>query len=72
MKLLADHVADPELAKLYRGLLVSEARHHQTYLDLAATVAPEAVMRSRLHVLAEHEAAVLAAAPAMARMHAGG
>ena len=69
MKLLAETVDDPELAAFYRGLLASEARHHRTYVDLAATVAPDAEVRARLAILAEHEAAVLTAAPPIPRMH---
>jgi tRNA-(ms[2]io[6]A)-hydroxylase len=70
MRLLAEHVDDAELAAFYRGLLASEARHHQEYVDLATTVAPAATVRARLAELARHEAAVVAAAPAVARMHA--
>ena len=69
MKLLAEAVADVELAAFYRGLLASEARHHQIYVELATTVVPEAAVRERLHALAIHEAAVLSAAPPLARMH---
>ncbi|MFN8543603.1 MAG: tRNA-(ms[2]io[6]A)-hydroxylase [Candidatus Binatia bacterium] len=70
MRLLADTARDPAIADLYRGLLASEARHHRTYVDLAATVAATDVVRDRLRQLAAHEAAVLASAPAMPRMHA--
>jgi tRNA-(ms[2]io[6]A)-hydroxylase len=70
MRLLADAVDDAELAGFYRGLLASEARHHQEYVDLATTVAPAATVRARLAELARHEAAVIAAAPPVARMHA--
>ena len=69
MKLLAEAVDDRELAAFYRGLLASEARHHQRYVDLAATVLPEPDVRARLRELAVHEAAVIAAAPALPRMH---
>jgi tRNA-(ms[2]io[6]A)-hydroxylase len=69
MKLLAEAVADAELAAFYRGLLASEARHHQSYVGLAIDVLPEAVVRVRLAELAAHEAAVIAAAPALPRMH---
>jgi len=69
MKLLAEAVADAELAAFYRGLLASEARHHQSYVGLAIDVLPEAVVRVRLAELAVHEAAVIAAAPALPRMH---
>jgi tRNA-(ms[2]io[6]A)-hydroxylase len=70
MKLLAEALADPALAALYRGLLASEARHHHAYVELAAGLAPEAEVRARLGELALHEAAVLAAAPALPRLHA--
>ena len=69
MKLLADALADPALAALYRGLLASEARHHQAYVDLAARFFPDIEVRARLRDLAAHEAAVLAAAPALPRLH---
>ena len=70
MKLLAEWLEDAELRALYRGLLASEARHHQTYVDLAVAFAPQIDVRRRLRELAEHEAAVLAASPEMPRMHA--
>jgi tRNA-(ms[2]io[6]A)-hydroxylase len=69
MKLLAEAVDDAELAAFYRGLLASEARHHQSYVGLANEVLPEAMVRARLAELAAHEAAVIAAAPALPRMH---
>ena len=69
MRLLAEAVDEAELAAFYRGLLSSEARHHQSYVALAIDVLPEAVVRARLVELAAHEAAVIAAAPPLARMH---
>jgi len=70
MRLLAAAVDDPSLVALYRGLLASEARHHQTYVDLATRVAPDSDVGARLRELAVHEAAVLATAPAIPRFHA--
>ncbi len=70
MKLLAEALEERDLAELYTSLLASEARHHQTYVDLARAVDPTADVRSRLRELADHEAAVLAASPPMPRMHA--
>ena len=71
MQLLADELADAELARLYRGLLASEARHFNTYVDLARALelVPEAALRQRLAEVAGHEAAVIARAPAEPRMH---
>ena len=68
--ILAEGVGDPELAELYAGLLASEARHHRVYVELAGRLAPPAELRARLAELAEHEAAVLASSPPLARMHA--
>jgi tRNA-(ms[2]io[6]A)-hydroxylase len=70
MKLLADHLADPALRELYTSLLASEARHHQSYVDLAATIAPLADVRARLRALALHEADVIEHAPRVTRLHA--
>lgn len=71
MKLLAAALGpvDEELAALYRGLLAAEARHHQSYVDLALHYYPREEVRARLQELAAHEAEVLAAAPALPRLH---
>jgi tRNA-(ms[2]io[6]A)-hydroxylase len=69
MRLLSEAVDDAELAAFYRGLLASEARHHQSYVGLAIDVLPEPVVRARLADLAAHEAAVISVAPALPRMH---
>jgi tRNA-(ms[2]io[6]A)-hydroxylase len=69
MKLLADALDDADLRALYASLLASEARHHHSYAELAALVAPAHDVRERLRELARHEAAVLAAVPPMPRMH---
>lgn len=69
-RLLAEHATDASLAEFYAGLLAAEARHHGTYVALAARLAPEPALRERLRELAEHEARVLAEVPAMARIHA--
>ena len=63
--------SDPGLARFYRGLLACEARHHQVYLDMlfAAGFAREEV-HARLHVIAVHEAEVLATPGELPRLHA--
>jgi tRNA-(ms[2]io[6]A)-hydroxylase len=68
--LLADALDDPALADFYRALVASEARHHRTYVELAARVAPGAEVAARLAAIARHEAAVLAAVSPMPRLHA--
>ncbi len=72
MKILAERVPDAELAAFYRDLLASEARHHTTYVDLAARFADRGEVSERLRALARHEAEVLATAPAEARLHSAG
>jgi hypothetical protein len=67
--LLAGAVDDPGLAALWQGLLASEARHHRTYVRLAAGLAPPAAVRRRLGELARHEAAVLASGSDLRRLH---
>ena len=60
MKLLAESLEDEVLAQMYAGLLASEARHHQTYLDLAATQVPMSEVYERVDEIAAHEADVIA------------
>ena len=71
MQILAQRLPDEELARLYRGLLTAEARHHQAYVDLARGlgVFDEAQIRTRLAEIAAHEAAVIARAPKVPRLH---
>ena len=70
MQLLAEGLSDPVLAKLYAGLLASEARHHQTYLDLAATQVSMQEVYARVEEIAVHEAAVIAVPDDLVRLHA--
>jgi tRNA 2-(methylsulfanyl)-N6-isopentenyladenosine37 hydroxylase len=69
MKLLADALTEGAIRDLYTGLLACEARHHRTYVALASELATGEDVRARLASLAAHEARVLAAQPAMARLH---
>lgn len=65
-----DARVDGELVALYEGLLASEARHFASYVELARGLATASEIDDALARLAAHEAAVTAAAPALARMHA--
>jgi tRNA-(ms[2]io[6]A)-hydroxylase len=67
--LLRDHVADRELAEFYGSLFESEARHHATYVRLAARFGPEEAVRARLGELAADEAAIIAVGDPLPRMH---
>ena len=50
-----------QLHQLYDGLLVSEARHHATYVELARACVEleEGALQARLRELAEHEAEII-------------
>jgi tRNA-(ms[2]io[6]A)-hydroxylase len=67
--LLGEHVDDADLRDFYRGLFESEARHHSTYVRLAAGFAPEQTVRERLHELAAAEAAIIERGDPQPRMH---
>jgi tRNA 2-(methylsulfanyl)-N6-isopentenyladenosine37 hydroxylase len=66
MALLADAWPDAALRELYRDLVLSEERHHSTYLALAADLYPSAAVEARLRTAMEHEARAVAL-PAPAR-----
>lgn len=68
-QVLAEHVADAELAEFYRSLFESEARHHTTYTRLATHFASPQEVTTRLDQLAEQEAAILATGDPLPRMH---
>jgi tRNA-(ms[2]io[6]A)-hydroxylase len=67
--LLGDYCPDPELAKFYRGLMASEARHYGIYWVLAATDFDRAVVNQRLQELAKIESEVLATLHPEPRIH---
>ena len=70
MKLLSQHLPDPELAAFYGDLLASEARHFMTYVGLAARFFDRAEVDARLEELLAHEATVLRDEPLEPRLHA--
>ena len=69
-QLLAGGLPDAELAAFYRGLLASEARHHQMFLELADVLVQPDEVRVRLDEIAVYEASVLASSAPMVRLHA--
>lgn len=71
MRMLAEVLTDPDLVKLYRGLLACEARHFHSYVELARDLglADDDALLARLHALAAHEAAVLREDPGEPRLH---
>jgi len=66
MRLLSEGLEErgDDLARVYRGLLASEARHHTTYVDLAGAIVGVDVTRERLRQLAQHEASLFLPDPA--------
>jgi tRNA-(ms[2]io[6]A)-hydroxylase len=68
-ELLAPRVPAP-LARLYRELTSSEARHFELYVDLARQAAPEE-WESRLEALASREAELATTAGRVLRFHSG-
>jgi tRNA-(ms[2]io[6]A)-hydroxylase len=75
MKVLAEALeTDPahaRLARLYRGLLAAEARHHRIYVELAGAVFSASEVAARLAELTLKEASILATAPKEPRLHNG-
>jgi tRNA-(ms[2]io[6]A)-hydroxylase len=67
--LLAQHIPDAELAKFYRSLMVSEARHYGVYWVLATTYFAGEVVNSRLQELAMIESEILATPYPQPRIH---
>jgi tRNA 2-(methylsulfanyl)-N6-isopentenyladenosine37 hydroxylase len=57
--LLGEHCSEPELAKFYRGLMASEARHYGIYWVLADTYFDRPIVNQRLAELATFESEIL-------------
>ncbi len=58
-KILANNIADEELASFYHELMVSEAGHYRNFLDLAKTYMPEAYVNQRWKRFLEEEARIM-------------
>ena len=69
MKILSENLTDPELVRLYQGLLESEARHHSLYVELAQSVCPPDVVLDRLSDIMKHESIILCDPVTGPRMH---
>ena len=66
---LAEHLPDPELAKFYKGLMASEARHYGMYWTLAHHYCNQDEIIPRLEELAEVESDVLSRLHPEPRVH---
>ncbi len=67
--LLASHCLDANLARFYRGLMASEARHYGIYWTLADTYFERSVVNQRLAELAIAESQLLATLHPEPRIH---
>ncbi len=67
--LLGEHCPEPDLAKFYRGLMASEARHYGAYWVLATTYYDQDLVNQRLAELAIAESEILATLHPEPRIH---
>ncbi|PSF37179.1 rubrerythrin family protein [Aphanothece hegewaldii CCALA 016] len=67
--LLGEHCPDPELAKFYRSLMASEARHYGIYWVLADTYFDRDLVQQRLDELATVESEILSTLHPEPRIH---
>lgn len=67
--LLATHLPDPQLAKFYRSLMASEARHYGIYWVLATTYCDRETVNRRLEELAIVESNLLSTLHPEPRIH---
>ncbi|MFM7425887.1 MAG: tRNA-(ms[2]io[6]A)-hydroxylase [Elainella sp.] len=67
--LLGQHCPEPELARFYRGLMASEARHYGIYWTLATTYFERDEVDQRLAELAAVESQLLATLHPEPRIH---
>ncbi|MEO1669761.1 MAG: tRNA-(ms[2]io[6]A)-hydroxylase [Cyanobacteria bacterium J06631_2] len=67
--LIGEYCPDPELAKFYRSLMASEARHYGIYWVLAEEYSDRPTIERRLRELAEYESSILATMHPEPRVH---
>jgi|SRR6185437_12568937 len=68
-KILSEEIADEELKVFYRELMVSEAGHYATFVDLAKEYMPAEIVKQRLDEMLEAEAEIMKRLAVKARMH---
>jgi len=69
--LLANHLRDAELARLYQSLVPSEARHHTLFIDYARSFFGAKSAEARFARLRTLEAEIVARLPFAVRIHSG-
>ncbi|MET7257066.1 tRNA-(ms[2]io[6]A)-hydroxylase [Dyadobacter fermentans] len=69
-KLLSENIEDESLQKFYRELMISEAGHYRTFLELAETYVPAEKVRARWKEFLHAEAEImLSLSPRGDRIH---
>ncbi|WP_028982284.1 tRNA-(ms[2]io[6]A)-hydroxylase [Sporocytophaga myxococcoides] len=58
-RLLSESISDLELRDFYRELMISEAGHYRTFLDLAKEYMPEDVVKTRWQEMLDAEAEII-------------
>ena len=68
-KLIADHMEDDDLAKFYKMLWTSEAKHGHIYVKMALNYFPEEKVYDRLRWWVDKEAEIVLGLPLRAALH---
>ena len=68
-KLLSEEIADEELKIFYRELMISEAGHYRTFVDLAKEYMPAEEVKERLDEMLAAEAEIIQRLSVKARIH---
>ncbi|MCE7042396.1 tRNA-(ms[2]io[6]A)-hydroxylase [Dyadobacter sp. CY312] len=69
-KLLSESLDDEHLQKFYRELMISEAGHYRTFIELAEEYIPQEIVRNRWKELLYNEAEIIQTlSPRGDRMH---
>ncbi|HLG03543.1 MAG TPA: tRNA-(ms[2]io[6]A)-hydroxylase [Bacteroidia bacterium] len=68
-RVLSENIADPELAKFYRDLMISEAGHYTTFISFARKYGTGIDVDKRWQEFLEYEAKVIAKYGKAERMH---
>lgn len=68
-KIVADHVPDAELAKFYKMLWISEAKHGHVYVKMALNYFDEDKVYKRLAWWVDTEAEIISSLPLRAALH---
>jgi tRNA-(ms[2]io[6]A)-hydroxylase len=58
-RLLSENISDLDLREFYRELMVSEAGHYRTFLDLAKEYMPESEVKERWQEMLQAEAEII-------------